>query len=237
MPHNRFYYPHDLEPQTKITLLGDEHHHLYKVMRLQANEHVELIDGRGKLAFGTIENTNKEATTIAILDVTQEREKRRLILAQSMMRGQKMDLIVEKATELGVSEFIFYSSDTSEKSLLSENQLKRMHQILISASKQCGRLFLPQIEFVSHLDEVWKREAIFLYGDLFDAAPFCFSIKEKIAATEKALCILIGPEKGFSEEENTILKQKALGVRLSKNILRAETAAIASVCLLAPLVH
>lgn len=229
MPHNRFYYPEELEPKQGIFLKGNENTHLFKVMRLSENEEVEIVNGKGSLAFGKILQANKEFSQILIQKVVNEKTKQRIILAQSMMRTQKIDLIIEKATELGVSEFIFFPADHSEKTSFSSNQLERMHNISISATKQSGRLFLPSIQILTSLKEVLlKRESSFLYGDLSQNA-----IKlNQLPANEKTICLIIGPEKGFSQNEQSLLEKKATGVTLSKNILRAETAAILSVGLL-----
>ena len=228
MPHNRFYYPEKLLPKQKITLKGNEHRHLFKVMRLNENETVEIIDGKGTLAIGKIIHSNREFSQIFIEKCSFEKKINKIILVQSMLRSQKMDLIIEKATELGVSDFIFLPAEFSEKREYSQNQLDRMRQITISATKQCGRLYIPSIEILSSMKEIFHKEkSIYLFGDLSaDAKPFR-EIKKTLSNKELSIFFIIGPEKGFSrKEEKTLIQNDAIGVKSSYNILRAETAAV-----------
>lgn len=222
MPAERFYI--DAPLTGEISLEGNEFHHLVNVMRIRVGEEIELVNGKGALATAQITQISKHKATIEILTTHQHPVLIRHTLAVPLMRPAKLELVIEKCTELGASAFHLYPAQYSEKDELSSNQLERLHHIAISAMKQCGRLDLPPIQILSHFEDLFKTPSLYLFGDTRKSAP-------KITSQEKATFIS-GPERGFSEKEHKILDQKAQGVKLHQNILRAETAPIAAICLL-----
>ena len=136
---------------------------------------------------------------------------------------KKMDLILEKGTELGISEFIFFFSKNSSIKKISKNKVERMKNITISAIKQCKRLDLPNISIVKDIKKVKLQKNSF-FGDIRNNATFLLDILEK--PIKNSILFFIGPEKGFSKEEMSFLEKQAKGVSLSNNTLRSETAAI-----------
>ena len=221
MPHDRFYIDTSLKNQ--ISLQGDEHHHLTRVMRKKEGDTIELINGHDTLALGKIQSISKKESLIDIIKTeTHESQLPPLILIQALPKLPLLELIIQKGTELGVSEFFLYPSMLSEKKDLSPTQMKRLNHILISAMKQCGRLDLPTIKMGFP-----KLDIPLFFGDLSERAPLLSQKAELPAA------LAIGPEKGFTEKELNELKEKGQGVRLSPYILRTETAAITGLSILA----
>jgi 16S rRNA (uracil1498-N3)-methyltransferase len=228
MPADRFYYPGPLVEGTSIQLEGDEHHHLSRVMRISIGEEIELVNGQGSLAHATVSDLAKRSATLHLLRVaTLPRPTSELLLAIPLMRPSKLELIVEKGTELGADAFYFYPADHSEKDSLSQNQLDRLHHLILSALKQSGRLYLPQIELLPHLEQALRTSALLLYGDTRPDAPLLSTLKP----APRSLFIT-GPERGFSNAEIALLEKEAQGVKLNSNILRAETAPIAAAAIL-----
>ncbi|PIS01776.1 MAG: hypothetical protein COT84_00685 [Chlamydiae bacterium CG10_big_fil_rev_8_21_14_0_10_35_9] len=135
-----------------------------------------------------------------------------------------MELVFEKGTELGVTSFWIFPAKLSEKKMISPSQQKRIESLLIASIKQCGRLDLPEILIFDSLKALPSNEGhSFLADTRENASPL---IKESYA---KNSLIIVGPEKGLTKEEVAYLEKKEFkGVSLSKNILRAETAAITS---------
>lgn len=218
MPSERFFL--DAELQGKVSLQGTELHHLAHVMKVRIGEEIELVNGRGTLAIAKVAEISKREATLEVLSATEIPLKEpRLILAIPLMRPAKLELIIEKCTELGADVFWIYPAHHSEKGDLSEHQQERLMHIAISAMKQCGRLDLPKIEVIKHFEDIFKREFPVFFGDTRPKAP-------KIAPVEK-MVFVTGPERGFSEKEVKVLEAKAKGVKLHENILRAETAPIA----------
>lgn len=216
MPAERFFIDAVLEGN--LSLSGPEFHHLAHVMRIAAGEEVELVNGRGALARAKVLSLSKhEALLQATLITETPLPPPHLILAIPLLRPAKLELIVEKGTELGANAFWLYRAAHSDKADLSPNQTERLHHIAIAAMKQSGRLDLPALQLFDKLDALFTTDALYLFGDTRPAAP-------KIAPQQKKVVFITGPEKGFTDKELALLDKKAAGVRLHKNILRAETA-------------
>jgi len=145
-----------------------------------------------------------------------------LILIQALIKNSSLEWIIQKGTEIGVSQFYFYPSALSIKQKLSSIQIQRYQRILISSLKQCNRLDLPAIKLGFPLLNI-----PLFFGDLNEEAPL---LSQK---TQLPAALVIGPEKGFTKKEIEELKTKGQGVRLAPYILRAETAAITGLSLLA----
>ncbi|MFA6118693.1 MAG: RsmE family RNA methyltransferase [Parachlamydiales bacterium] len=237
MPKDRYYTNQDLKKNSRISVDGSEAVHIRTIMRKNIDDLIEVINGSGNLAIARITDIKKDAVKASIENVFfEERKKQKIVLIQALLRSQKLELILEKCTELGCSEFWFFNSKNSDEINLSQNKLDRMNLILISAIKQCGSLYLPTIKVFDSLNEIENTDGIFYYGDVDANAKRLINQYEK---TDKDIFIIIGPEKGFSKEDVNYIKQnlKAIAVKLNGNILRAETAAIASVNLISNLIN
>lgn len=216
MPVERFYI--DAPLQGLLNLEGPEHHHLVHVLRIRIGEEIELVNGKGSLAKAKVESLGRSSATLRILSSqTTPLPQPHLKLALPLMRPSKLEFVIEKCTELGADEFLLYPAHFSEKEDLSEHQMERLKHIAISAMKQCGRLDLPPIRLVSFSDLLTADTLLF--GDLHT--------DEKPTPQTGSLVFVTGPEKGFFEKELQALKSKGQGVRLHRNILRAETAPMA----------
>jgi 16S rRNA (uracil1498-N3)-methyltransferase len=232
MPAERYFYPDPLSQGLQVQLSETEQRHLVQVMRTRPGEQVELVNGQGQLALATLLRIDKKTAPLVIDQVTFEPPALyQVILAQAIPRSNRLDIILEKGTELGMTEILLYPGEQSEKSQLGPSLLTRLQSITISALKQCGRLYLPKITLVPPLS-AWTLPALPLfYGDLSPSAlPF-----HQAWSQEKfphGLIFAIGPEKGFSPKEEDHLKSlHAHGVKLHHNILRTETAALVALSL------
>lgn len=232
MPDNRFYIPLKLEKGTTVTLAEEEARHLF-VMRTQLGENLELVNGQGQLAHSKLLRLTKKEAQVEIENViTQKKSPFELILAQAIPRVNRLDAILEKGTELGATAFWLFPGLQSEKIHLSEHQLARMEKILISALKQCGRLYLPQIQLRPNLLEWQKPNYPIYFGDLRESAP-SFQKAWETAPPKEGAIFVVGPEKGFSQSETHYLeKLGAHGVKLHTNILRTDTAPLSALSLI-----
>lgn len=231
MPHERFFFDGELLPESRIDLSDIEKHHLI-VMRVRPGDEVEIINGRGQLAEADLLEIGKKWASLKIKKVSEFLPSaNRLILAQAFPRLQRLDLIIEKATELGATEIWLYPGERSEKNEVSTSGLERLRQITISASKQCGRYYLPSIRLLPSLEN-WKTTDIPLFfGEI---GPHVESFDKCIQkqASCKGLIFAVGSEKGFSSrEKELLLRLGGIGTTLNKNILRTETAAIAALAI------
>lgn len=225
MPHERFYLNSPLEGT--IFLEEKEFHHLIHVMRMKEGETIELINGNGALAEGVIKTIGKKRAECTITSTkTHPKCNHELILAQALPRSNRLETILEKGTELGVTSFWLFPGDKSERTECRDEQLERYRLILISALKQCGRLFLPSIEWRLPLTKWKELPAPLFFGDLAKDATFLHQVPS-------SLIFAIGPESGWSEKE--IDKLHALngkGIHLSPYVLRTDTAAITAAALI-----
>jgi 16S rRNA (uracil1498-N3)-methyltransferase len=230
MPAERFFIKNpSFSINECLTLEGDEFHHLSHVMRLRVGETAELINGMGSLAEVSVKSISKHSAELQITSVHKEEPpKYQLILAEALPRFTKLEYVIEKSVELGVTDLWLFPGKLSEKKDLSPTQMERIHHITLSAMKQCGRLFMPKIQILSSLLE-WKKETIAACGFFGDTDPSALRFIEALQSlSPSSLLIVIGPEKGFHKDE-VIYMEKTLGIKgvsLHKNILRTETAAI-----------
>jgi 16S rRNA (uracil1498-N3)-methyltransferase len=201
-------------------------------MRTNIGQTVELINGKGMLAHAMVKTLNKSCALLEIISTEVETKKLPFLsLSVGLMKSNKIDFVIEKATELLVDEICFFPAQLSEKKELS---LLRAHNIAISATKQCGRLFLPKIKLLNTLKECPNDVETNILGELaFDTLPLKDLI-EKYNLKNNTMRFFIGPEKGFSSQEKTWIKEtlNAYSTTLALTTLRSETAAIIAVGLL-----
>jgi 16S rRNA (uracil1498-N3)-methyltransferase len=234
MPAERYFHSGFLEENQRIHLKDQEHHHLVNVMRTRLGEEIEVINGNGQLAKAVLETIEKKSSSLLVESVqTDSPPSQHLILAQGIPKLNRLEFIVEKGTELGMTEIWLFPAMRSEKKDFSENQMERLHTLMVAALKQCGRLFLPKMVVMPPLKQ-WKDLDIktIFFGDVDPEAQTFLSVWNQLKPSNGAI-FCIGPESGFTEEEVEFLqKLDAHGVKLHPNILRTETAAIASLTLL-----
>ncbi|MEM7174458.1 MAG: RsmE family RNA methyltransferase [Chlamydiota bacterium] len=231
MPANRYYLSTPLIAGENHLLDSDEFHHLVHVMRKKAGDLIELVNGRGDLATAEVNTIEPKAAHITVKTVTQAKPALPpLTLIQALLPLPQLKLIVQKATELGAAQIFLFPSAQSEKKTLSSVQLTRLIQTTIAALKQCGRLDLPLLSFLPTLDHLSLTTQLLLFGDLRQKAPLLHTV-----SAVKSCAMIIGPEKGLTQREMTLLETKhcARGVKLHPYTLRAETAAIAALACLA----
>jgi 16S rRNA (uracil1498-N3)-methyltransferase len=232
----RFYVPQPRLEKGLLKVEGEEVKHIRKVLRLKEGDEITVFDGLGKEFEGTIVEERLSSVVIRVNSVSSSKRDSPLevTLAQSLLKGEKMDYLIRKATELGVKEIIPFLSSRSVPLLEKLKRPKRHHRwerIAIEASKQCGRGVVPRIEFLQDYSEMlpkaspnalrlilWEREGIRL-KEILERS------KEK-----KKIFFVIGPEGGLSQGEVDEAKGAGfIAVTLGRRILRAETA---SLCLL-----
>ena len=180
----------------------------------------------GQLAEARVISIDRNKGVLEILDLKIEKpQKTKVVIAQAIPKTNRLNTIIEKGTELGMTEIWLFPAVYSEKKQFSE---KRLKTISISALKQCGRLYLPKIMLKPPLQQ-WKKERYtYFFGDVNPSAP---PFMEVLSGTN--ICFLVGPESGFSEKEVEIMRSwGAVGVKLHENILRTDTASLVALSLI-----
>jgi len=231
MTRPRFLVSPGALTETRIALTGTELHHL-RVRRLRVGSQLIVSDGQGTQKLGTLVALNRNQALIHLeADEEPPRESPlRLVLAQAALKADRMDLVIEKATELGVSEVQVFSC---ERSLAqpSDERCARWQRIARSAAKQCQRSTVPLLTAPVPFDTVLTRAASLriLFWEGFGNQPTGRMIGQH--RPSDAL-IMIGPEGGFTAGE--VDRAAAQGFQLwslGPRVLRAETAALTAVAL------
>lgn len=221
---SRFFYPENLAV-SEVLLTGTESHHLIHVMRAQPGTEIELFNGCGQFAIGTVAEVRRKDAVIQLNDPTTSPKPDGLTLAVAVPKGDRFRWLIEKATELGIIRIVPLST---ERSVVSprETKLKKMEQTVIAACKQSGRNWLMPIDEMLSLEE-WlqnrSRESL-----LLAAHPDGIRLTEISQMSSRQCDAVIGPEGGFSDRERDFIKDAGAEiVTLGDSILRTETAAIA----------
>jgi len=210
-----------------ITLSGDENIHLRSSLRLKEGDRVEVFFGNGEICECMLTKVDKKASILKIVNLRLEpKPKNKVSLCMAVIKSERMDWAVQKCTELGVTDIIpFESKFCTAKD--RGNKTDRLVRIAISACKQSGRAFLPNIASTKSFDElvefVKKNKNVVLAYELDKT-----SAKDVISKLSGDVVLIVGSEGGFdgTEVEN-LVAAGANCVSLGKNILRAETAAVA----------
>jgi len=233
MPVDRFYTDQELSLNAIVEISDKEFHHMTRVLRKEVGDPLELVNGLGYLAQCRIDSIAKRSCSVLIEDIAHFSEpKTEIILAQAFTRPQKLDDIIEKGTEIGVSQFWLFPGKLSEKKALTENQMSRLNHITTSALKQSGRLWLPEIHLKAPLVKWTPPDCPFYFGDVSPEAP---KLPTLLNPSSRVL-FCVGPESGFDQGEIEQLRLLGgCGVSLNANTLRTETAAIVAVGILAAL--
>ncbi|MEZ5315681.1 MAG: RsmE family RNA methyltransferase [Chlamydiales bacterium] len=219
MPHNRFFIDQSFV-KGKSLYLHSETRHL-QVMRIRLGQEIELVNGKHQLAKARLIHSH----IAEILSVEEKAPPPPIILCQGIPQANRLDTIVEKGTEIGMTELWLFPGQLSKKTTVSLDRLKK---ITISAMKQCGRLDLPKIELKPPLNEWCTTPLPAYFGDLSENTPFVLLAKAK-----KNICLFIGPEAGFtSEEKKSLQSLGVIGVRFHPWILRTDTAALVALSLI-----
>ncbi len=228
-----FVNPQDISGDN-IILSGEEHNHLSRVLRLSVGQNVECFCGDDNLYACEITSISKQSTTLKVLDTTKcpANPIEYVTLFQALPKGEKLELIIQKTSEIGISEIVTFTSNfTIAKA--NDNKLPRLEKIAVSAAKQCGRTRLialsPTITFAQMLDRLKDYDVVVFANETEDNGGLQNLIKKGLK-----IALIVGSEGGFSQKEIDQIKGVgAKSISLGKRILRAETAAIAlSACVM-----
>ena len=238
MPHNRYYVKKPFCKDELVSIDDLEFQHMTRVMRQKKGDEIELINGKGQLATGNVADIEKRQATILITNVQNDMLcDFSLTLTLALLKPTHLEFAIEKAVELGVTEIVLFAGKRSEKKEVSDQYMIRLTSIIISACKQCGRLFLPKLVIKKSLKECLAPEQPAFFGDINKDARALTSFSEEIK-NKRMANLYIGPESGFSEDEIKLMQNAGFhGISFHPNILRAETAAIAGITLFSNLLY
>ena len=233
----RLFYVGVLTEEIEIT--GGDAHHLARVMRAQIGDEVVVADSDGQTARMRVSGIDRDAVRLHLVEymAPEVSASTEVILVQALLKGEKMDFVVQKAVELGASAL--YPIETEHVVVLYDAKKAaaksaRWQKIADEAAKQCGRSALMHVAAIAPLS------ALLQDADLFDAPDtavvFCYegertqSMRTVLRSVDaRRIVLIVGAEGGFSPAEATAIQAAgAQSVSLGRLILRAETAALAT---------
>ena len=227
MSNIRLFFSESLYINLKSKLDKTQSHYIHKVMRIKEGQNFSLFNQSGEFE-AKVENIIR-----GIVEFSVEKKLRsadnptEIWLAFTPIKLNYLNLMIQKATELGVTRFIPLLSDRTVVRKINE---KRVKKIIVEASEQSNRLNLPTLDKLKNLEEFLKEniDITIFFGDLN-------SKNKKIdIKRDEPLCILIGPEGDFSIKEREIISKmkNIIPININKNILRSETAAISMISII-----
>ena len=231
----RIYTPQHLEENTTIDLDSSAANHVGKVLRMQAGRPLKLFNGEGPFHFdAVIEHSDRKRVSVAIQNKISSSNESPLAIhvGQALSKGDKMELVIQKAVELGVTDITPLWTENCDVKLNAERLEKKHSQwqgIIISACEQCGRDVLPKLHPVQKIQD-W---IININGDLKWVLDPRGNPESSPQNSISSAVVAIGPEGGLTQDEiqqacNSGFNAKLIGPR----VLRTETAALTAVTLL-----
>ena len=225
MNNIRLYYQQNLSDDLSAKLNKNQSHYVNKVMRIKKNGNFNVFNSSGEWLAEVI-NINKSIVEFKIIRQLKTKEAPREIwLAFSPLKSNYFNFMIQKATELGVTQFLPIIFD---RTIVRKINYERMNKILIEASEQSNRINIPKINKSLKIDQFLKnyKDSInLIFTDINSNQN-----KIDLLGKNKPICIIVGPEGDFSESERQQILQfeGVQSLKLSENILRSETAVISA---------
>lgn len=227
----RFLVPGNLQVGEKVLLPAEEARHAYKVLRLGVDDEVLLTNGHGKEAHGRIVESSKEATYVEVLSVIVKAGSRKCAveIIQAPLKGQRMDWLVEKFTELGVDAL---HPVKTEFTVAGQDKEERWARLVQAAVKQSGNSRAMRISPLQELEAAARMDGLKFLLSPSASTGLARELAQSLSQKPARIILAIGPEGGFSPaEEQHLIHQGFRAVALSHQILRGETAGLAAACI------
>jgi 16S rRNA (uracil1498-N3)-methyltransferase len=229
-PHStpRLFVDELLNEGAEIRIEGGQAHYLLNVMRMKDGASVKLFDDQSGEYLATVAATGKRDLVLTVVGKLRDRlPSPDLWLCQALIKKDRLDWIAEKSCELGVGRFV---PVLTRRCVVDKVKEERLRSQMVEAAEQCERTTLPEIAPLVKLEALlkdWPSDRTLYFCDERGGEPFGEAVRQNHGA--KA-AILIGPEGGFTDDENAAIRAApfAVPVSLGPNILRADTAAVAA---------
>ena len=240
MSKNRIYVKDLKGKPDRFELTGENANIVGRVLRLKKGDELELVDGEGALFTARLERFSRKSVSLRLenRELLANEYENKINLIQAFPKGTRIDLVIQKMVELGVNKMALFQAERSVPLLKGKlsGKFERAGKIALEALRQSKRVYLPEISFVSSLEEALSlfKEAdlkLFLHEDQTSGRGLREYLDECRSAKE--ITFAIGPEGGFSDAEVQKFKGHGyLQARLGKEVLRTETAPIAVMSIL-----
>jgi 16S rRNA (uracil1498-N3)-methyltransferase len=235
---HRFYLPPEACQADRLTLSERESHHATNVVRIRPRERVVVLNGAGDEFLCEVAEAERRAVTLKVIQKNAIRPlPYQITLAQAVPKGKTIELIIQKATELGAHRIVPILSERTVAHLEPDDKtgkVEKWEATAIEAIKQCGSAWLPQIEppltpqaFLSRNEKFELPLIASLQGDARHPREYFQSFAAERGRLPSSVCVWIGPEGDFTPAEvNAVRAAGALPITLGQLVLRSETAAV-----------
>jgi len=231
----RFYVDGSMGFSESISITGEDVNHIKNVLRLRVGDEITIGDGQGKDYNCRIREFTADSVVADIEDICANAAElpAKLVLFQGMPKSDKLELIIQKAVELGVAEIVPVMTKRTVVKLEPKKETKKLERynaIAMSAAKQSGRGVIPEVKpFMSFKQALEYAKSLEITMIPYEEAEGISYAREvfKDATTKKSIGIFIGPEGGFAKEEvEAAVAMGAKCITLGNRILRTETAGL-----------
>jgi 16S rRNA (uracil1498-N3)-methyltransferase len=232
---HRFHVP-SAAPGARVELPEHVAHHAREVLRLRAGAEVRVFDGAGREWEAVLDEVSRRTVSARMLHAATTRAESplRLVLATAALKGDRMELVIQKATELGVAEIwpvVTFRTDAAARPALKGSRSERWERVASGAAEQCGRAVVPHVAPTATLRGLVERPFDGRRVALFETEGHAPLASLAIDGASPLL-LLIGPAGGFEPAETDELRTAGFeAASLGPRILRAETAAVAAVAI------
>ncbi len=227
MTYIRLFFKENLSDNLNSNLDKSQSHYISKVMRIKEGESFSLFNDSGEWEAKINEIKKGIVNFIIVKKLKNSENNSEIWLAFTPIKLNYLNFMIQKATELGVTKFI---PILSERTMVRDLNSERLNKVIIEASEQSNRIKLPKLEKLVKFKDFIKlyKDTNIVFGDLN-------SSNDQIKINKDSpVCILIGPEGDFSENERKeiLVLKNVKSLKINKNILRAETAAISIISII-----
>lgn len=227
----RLYVEHDLSDKTLIELDAGQAHYLHNVLRRKNGEFIRLFNGRHGEWRGTLNDLGKKSGHVVLKDQlkAQPESTQRIHLIFTPIKKNRMDWLIEKAVELGVTDFHPVLTQNTE---VRKVNAERIESQIFEAAEQCERFTIPALHKLKKLEVLWgewdTKTPVLACLERFETQ----NLQDVERDTSADIAFLIGPEGGFTAEEKLRIAKHSIAVSLGDTILRCETAVVKALVLI-----
>ena len=225
----RLYFPDKIQSDLSSHLPKEQTHYIKDVMRLKIGDKLSIFNNLGEWK-AVIESYEKKGAKIKIMEkIRNKNNEKNIWLAFSLIKQNPLNFVIQKGTELGVQRFV---PILSERTAVREINIQRIKKIIAEASEQSNRISVPEIkkpELLKNFLSQFPKNGSLIFCDINSNENSLKNILEK--KVDGPICVLIGPEGDFSENERKMIidLNQTHPISLAKNVLKAETAALSAI--------
>jgi 16S rRNA (uracil1498-N3)-methyltransferase len=218
-----------------VTVEGERLHYLSTVLRLTFGDVVEVFDGNGRVFSGTIQSMGSDAAVLILGEALSQTRSRPITIVQGLPKADRLELVLQKGTELGAASFMPVACTRSVVKLDGKEEAKqaRWQRIVEEAARQCGRADVPTVALPDTLSKAAQRLAPGTVVLILDEEERSQRLSRAVSSVaQQPIALVVGPEGGLTREEvGDLVSRGAVPVSLGRLVLRTETAALAALAI------